>query len=102
MSDDNILNWENKSPTWDKEAISISNGGINIKLNWINVKVKLPEHTQVVLVVNEQGEMAVCECKIYEDNWQYIFMLLHTSLQITKVTHWMDLPSPPKEETPNE
>lgn len=68
---------------------------VDKRSKWIPVKSKLPEDKQIVLVINEHHEMAVCECKIYEDNWQYIFMLYQTSHQITKVTHWMELPEPP-------
>lgn len=63
------------------------------KPKWISVKDKLPENKQVVLVFNTYGEMAVCECK---KDYQYFFILLDTSLQIRDVTHWIDLPEPPK------
>ncbi len=61
---------------------------------WISVKDRLPENKQIVLVVDEFQEMAVCGIKIYPD--VYIFMLHNTSKQIIEVTHWMPLPEPPK------
>ncbi len=60
---------------------------------WISVKDKLPENKQIVLVINKFGEIAVCTANI---SWNYIFMLSDTNLQIQDVTHWMDLPEPPK------
>lgn len=61
---------------------------------WISVKDRLPENKQIVLVITEFGEMAVCRTDINTHN--YIFMLNDTSLQTKKVTHWMPLPEAPK------
>ena len=63
---------------------------------WISVNEWLPENQQLVLVLNQENEMAVCKLKIYHEDQQYIFMLHNTSLQIKNVTHWMPLPDPPK------
>lgn len=70
---------------------------ITFNRKWNNCKQKLPEDNQIVLVINQEGEMAVCKAEIRPSEWGYLFMLYNTSLQITKVTHWMDLPEPPKE-----
>lgn len=61
--------------------------------DWISVKDRLPENKQIVLVINNLGEIAVCRADI---SWNFIFMLNDTNLQIKNVTHWMDLPEPPK------
>lgn len=63
---------------------------------WVSIKDRFPENKEVVLVLDEHGEMTVCECKIYESNNQYIFMLNQTSLQIKNIKYWMSLPDAPK------
>ena len=67
--------------------------------NWISVKDKLPDEKMIILVINKEKEMAVCEININENN--YIFMLFNTSLQIKHVTHWTPLPDPPEIEKPS-
>lgn len=80
------INVEDKLPENRKDA--------NIS-KWIKTKDRLPENNQIVLVLNEEGEMAVCKVEITE--WNYFFVLYNTSHQITFVTHWMPLPEPPNE-----
>lgn len=62
---------------------------------WISVKVKLPKNKEIVLVITIFGEMAVCLVNVGVDC--YIFMLNETNKQITDVSYWMPLPSPPEE-----
>lgn len=62
---------------------------------WISVTNKLPEYKEIVLVINEEGEMAFC--KFEKTEFEYFFMLFNTSHQIIKVTHWKTLPEPPKD-----
>lgn len=55
-------------------------------MNWINTKDKLPPKGKWVLVI-ESGEMM---CDFHDGtDWDY-----HKNLN---VTHWMNLPKPPKE-----
>ena len=62
---------------------------------WISVKNRLPINKDVVLAINDEQEMSVCKFEATE--WNYFFMLFNTSHQVTNVTHWQQLPEPPKE-----
>ena len=61
---------------------------------WISVKDRLPEKNVPVLVWEKQGfayvDMLEAEC---------VWQIASTNYAI--VTHWMPLPEPPKEETPD-
>ena len=61
---------------------------------WISVKERLPNNKEIVIAINEEGEMAIC--KFEKTEWEYFFMLNMTSYQLKKVTHWMPLPEMPK------
>lgn len=65
----------------------------NKKINWINVKDRLPENKEIVLAGNI-NEMAVC--KFEKTEWEYFFILKDTSYQIRDITHWSTLPEFPK------
>lgn len=62
---------------------------------WISVNEKLPEHGQFVLVFVREGIMTVVRADVSKCN--YIFMTQDLRHQVFKVTHWMPLPEPPKE-----
>lgn len=62
---------------------------------WISVKDRFPDYQEIVLVINRDGEMAVC--KFQKTEFEYFFMLFNTSYQIINVTHWQSLPEPPKD-----
>ena len=70
--------------------------GLSDARAWIKCSDRLPQHRDVILAVNKEGEMAVCRIDINVNN--YIFMLADTSLQIKNVTHWQLLPEPPEDE----
>lgn len=61
-------------------------------MDWINVKDKLPECSQEVIVTN--GQMSTCA---RYDNKFNQFLQGHMDLT-WHTTHWMPLPEPPKEE----
>ena len=62
---------------------------------WISVKDGMLPKNEIILAVNHEKEMAVCEIKISGD--QYFFMLFGTNLQLKNVTHWSWLPLSPEE-----
>ncbi len=64
------------------------------KNGWISVKDKLPENKQIVLVVDEFGDMSVCRADI--TNLDYMFILKDTSHQTTNVKFWRRLPELPE------
>lgn len=61
-------------------------------MEWIEVKNKLPEHEEIVLVYTYIG------IDIYQllDNQFYHYE--HGYVQNDVVTHWMPLPKPPRED----
>lgn len=82
-----ILKWENRSPTWG--------------FNWISVKEKMPQKNITILFTDGEdtyagelrdGYWIVPE--VYNDNG--------FTLPLSSITYWMKLPTPPKEETNNE
>lgn len=62
---------------------------------WESVNKKMPEHNQIVLVMDEHGEMSVCKYEVNMATAIYYFILYNTSHQVQKVTHWMNLPKAP-------
>lgn len=71
---------------------------------WIPASERLPEDGEVVLVWCKIGKMFVgYRRRLYGDNWYwYILTARDSTKHITyKVTHWMPLPEPPKEEKNN-
>ena len=68
---------------------------IQKKSNWISVKDRLPEMCTDVIVCNENGRVYSAWYNYGDNSWLYAF----TAEIIThKVTHWMPLPEPPKED----
>lgn len=57
-------------------------------MEWISIKEKLPEN-QTLVIVTDGKEVSVSD---FWNGWIYLHMPY-----IEKVTHWMPLPSPPKE-----
>lgn len=73
---------------------------------WIPVTERLPEEGEIVLGYTPcDGYMFVGKCYTYkfgnetDVNWQIITAMRSTRTMKKKVTHWMPLPEPPKEET---
>lgn len=67
---------------------------------WISVKDKLPPVDEKVLVIwSGQVEMAILESE--QNNWQEYpngdFQCHEDNQSGYEVTHWMELPEPPKE-----
>ena len=62
---------------------------------WINIKDKAPEHNQFVLCIGSSNNMMVLRCDMMWAN-NYVFMSPDLTHQIRGVTHWMELPEPPK------
>lgn len=54
---------------------------------WISVEERLPKPTYCVLVVNAYGEMEI-DALGTDGEWMGM---------VEEVTHWMPLPTPPKE-----
>lgn len=64
-------------------------------MNWINVKDRLPENLQCVLVY-AQGDRNLTA--FFKNNIFYCYDIKSEMLDdIEFVTHWMPLPPPPKE-----
>lgn len=62
---------------------------------WISVKDRLPENNEWILAFNGKDN---CVCWIDIGNNDYLFMYgMGSQCQFRNVTHWMPLPSPPKE-----
>ena len=57
-----------------------------IESGWVSVEDRLPEHTNKVLVVINTGYLDTA--RYYESEWHYL----------NDVTHWMEIPEPPKQE----
>ena len=73
------------------------------KPKWISVKDRLPEDEELVLILYKNGAMFVGYCgKQYcdfERRWRIKTALNSTKLlNLGRVTHWMPLPEPPKED----
>ena len=62
-------------------------------MNWISVKERLPEDEERVLIFAD-GEIHLMT---YNSYW-HDFTSIEDCFEETKVTHWMSLPEPPKEE----
>lgn len=62
------------------------------RLEWISVKDSLPEEDENVLIFNGEINKA---CRMSWDNDQG-WIWTHYGMEAYDVTHWMELPSPPK------
>ena len=70
-------------------------GELASKPRWVPVTERLPDKGQKVLIYwREAGEPAIDTAF-----WQGEWAALHWTNMGDKVTHWMPLPEPPKEET---
>lgn len=58
---------------------------LSIESRWIPVAKRLPEDSEYVLAYSESDGLMLVEARHRFSNWE--------------VTHWMPLPTPPKEET---
>lgn len=70
---------------------------------WIPVSERLPEGEELVLILCKNGARFVGYCgkqyADYERRWRIKTALNSTKLlNLGRVTHWMPLPEPPKEE----
>lgn len=61
-------------------------------MNWISVNDRLPDHQNETVIICTGGTAVSTAWMNYNDEWEDTFTngLMH-------VTHWMPLPSPPKE-----
>ena len=66
-------------------------GGLTMEMEWISVNDRLPERMQPVIVCRDNGKVE----QGYRDvgDWWKVY-----GTRTKKVTHWMPLPEPPKEE----
>lgn len=67
---------------------------------WININNRLPHNTNDVLVIDDTCRMHVSCYFFVHDMW--IWEQRDDQLGMGKVTHWMPLPLPPKEEQAND
>ena len=73
-------------------------------MKWISVKDRLPAHNINVLCTNNKGicydekEPFVAH-REHESWWCQVNPFNYAEYEDVKVTHWMPLPEPPKEET---
>lgn len=63
-------------------------------MNWINVNDRLPEEGQRILIWDNEG---VDTANYTEGQFEWQGLRLSEG----SVTHWMHLPQPPNENTPN-
>jgi len=64
-------------------------------MDWIDCKDRLPENTNDVLVIDENGLMAV-SCYFFAKN-EYLWENRDDQIRLGNVTYWMPLPNPPNE-----
>ena len=64
-------------------------------MEWINVNDRLPSNTNDVLVINDDGRMAVSCYFLAKDI--YVWERRDDQIGLGNVTHWMPLPQPPKD-----
>ena len=92
--------------TYQATEIAYKNGyeaGKRDAMKWIPVTERLPEDEEVVLILCKNGAMFVGYCgKQYcdrERRWRVKTALNSTKLlNLGRVTHWAELPTPPKGE----
>jgi hypothetical protein len=80
----------------------LMNNGVTVQ-KWIPVTERLPEGAELVLIHCKNGAMFVGYCGKqycdYERRWRIKTALNSTKLlNLGRVTHWMPLPQPPKED----
>ena len=66
---------------------------------WISVKDRLPKSGAYVLVydaLNELVQIMLVDC---DENWYDDRMRFYCKNESGEITHWMQLPEPPKEES---
>jgi len=64
-------------------------------MEWINVKQKLPNENEHVIVFSNNGD-GICVAFRRYDIW-CVFPVCYEDSGIFSVTHWMPLPEAPKE-----
>ncbi len=77
-------------------------------MSWVSIKDRLPEYDVPVLVVSKDYPKDVtCATLVYEDGWLWAQYAGYGCLSDNKCyeidddyqyTHWMPLPTPPKED----
>ena len=87
----------------EKIADHLIANGVTFGDKWIPVTERLPVDEELVLILCKNGAMFVGYCgKQYVDferRWRIKTALNSTKLlNLGRVTHWMPLPEPPKEE----
>ena len=68
---------------------------------WINVEEKLPNDTKRYLVLTESKQiwLGLYNSHIKPDDWYLFGWSSYNCWHPFKITHFMDLPKPPKEES---
>lgn len=80
-----ILKWEDKSPQWDYQ--------------WISVKDRLPDESEIILAVNNTLPYDQCIAQygfFTGGKFYYDYSINNEDIEIENITHWMPLPEPPK------
>ncbi len=66
-----------------------------MKSEWISVEDRVPKNTNDVLVINEEGRMAVSCYFLSRD--MYVWEQRDDQIGLGNVTHWIPLPLPPSD-----
>lgn len=68
-------------------------------MEWINIKIVLPELNHLVLVTDgKETYPAQLTCFLDEEKNEPVFSHIRNDLSINGITHWMPLPNPPEQE----
>lgn len=63
---------------------------------WISVDESMPEYYDSVLAMNADGFFGVV-WRANDDKTYDVYTISTTNCMLTEITHWMPLPSPPKQ-----
>lgn len=66
-------------------------------MEWISIKDRVPENTDDVLVIDDDGKMSVSCYFLHQGYDGYIFEDRDCCRRMGEISHWMPLPEPPKE-----
>ena len=90
-----VLDW---TTGWEEAANYLIANGVTVQ-EWISVKDRLPERTGSYIVCTDKG--AICTAKFYSDlptGLRYEKPHWNNSRLNKHITHWCEMPQPPKGE----